>query len=84
MSLLYSDDRIEITDAGVRIKGHLPWTTKLVPYREIRSVERRDIDATHVEFDLDTGHTRHPVITPDDPAAVAAILHDMVPDIAHH
>jgi len=28
----------------VRIKGYYtPWTTKVVPYREIRSVHRRDI-----------------------------------------
>jgi hypothetical protein len=86
MTLLYEDEKIEITDSDVRLKGfHLPWKHKVIPYREIRSVERHEVNTAmaggHVEFDLDTGHRSHAVIVPEDPDRVAALLHNLVPDV---
>lgn len=40
----YADERIECTADGVRIRGYYsPWGHKLVPYSDIRGVERFDL-----------------------------------------
>jgi hypothetical protein len=41
----YDDGRIACDDQGVRIAWYYPWGARTIPYRDIRSVERRSLGA---------------------------------------